>query len=310
MLKLAGTATGLILASGIAMAAHGAPPRQAGTHVKAAPDTVRVKGSTASDDDLQPMMRRLRVLAGHGAELGVTVQDPDATGATGAVVQDVREGSPAAKAGIRKGDIITEFDGERVRSARELSRLVAETAEGRTVKAGLLREGKRVDVSVTPESGENAGREFEHEFVMPGAGERFEPGMPGPDTRRFFFDMRRHGEGPDWFSDEPRRARLGVGIQDLTPQLAEYFGAKAGVLVTSVEPGTPAAQAGLKAGDVITTVNGRTVEEGRGLVEAVQGADEGGELTIGYLRDRTPGTTKATLPAPERKKVERPAEPI
>jgi len=311
MMKLAATAAGIVAASGMALAAHGARAPQAGAHVKAGPDTaVLVERSAGSDDDLQPMMRKLRVLAGRGAAIGVTVEDPEASSASGAVVRDVRDGSPAAKAGIKEGDVITEFDGERVRSARQLSRLVAETAEGHTVKAGLLRDGKRVDVSVTPDSGENAGREFEHDFVMPGPGDDVEPGLPGPEARRFFFDMPRHGEGPSWFSfDAARRGRLGVEIQDLTPQLGEYFGTTRGVLVTTVEPGTPAAKAGLKAGDVITSVNGRNVDEGRALVEAVQSSDEGGRLTIGYIRDHKPGTTTATLAPPQKAKV-REGEPI
>ena len=77
---------------------------------------------------------------------------------------------------------------------------------------------------------------------------------PGPGSRKFFFDVRppRAGGPGDFMCSSPGRGRLGVGIQELTPQLAEYFGTKDGVLVTSVEPETPAAKAGLKAGDVIT----------------------------------------------------------
>ncbi len=62
-------------------------------------------------------------------------------------------GSAAEKAGIKKGDVIAEFDGERVRGVRHLTRLVTETPDGRTVKAAVMREGKRVDLSVTPDSG-------------------------------------------------------------------------------------------------------------------------------------------------------------
>jgi S1-C subfamily serine protease len=108
----------------------------------------------------------------------------------------------------------------------------------------------------------------------------------------------------------PRRGRLGVGIQELTPQLAEYFGTKDGVLVTSVEPDTPAAKAGLKAGDVITSINGRTVNDGGQLIEAVQSADDGADLTVGYVRDKKAATAKATLEPREKEKVERRVQPI
>ena len=103
---------------------------------------------------------------------------------------------------------------------------------------------------------------------------------------------------------------LGVGIEELTPQLAEYFGTKDGLLVTSVEPDTPAAKAGLKAGDVITSVNGKAVSSGGELIEAVQSAEDGAELTVGYVRDKKAATAKATLEAREKEKVERRVQPI
>jgi serine protease Do len=317
MWKFAGIAAGLALASGVTIAAGpGQPSRHVQTVQAPRTSAVWVEDAARSGVDDQQLVRRLRVLAGRGVELGISIRDLDSAvqgSATGAQVEGVREGSAAEKAGIKKGDIITEFDGERVRSARQLSRLVSETPEGRTVKAGLLRDGKRVDLSVTPETGERASGDMEHGFQMAPPGDRFERRVPGPDARRFFFDMRPpHGPGPgaEWFAFENRRGRLGVRIQDLTPQLAEYFGTTDGVLVSSVDEHSPAAKAGLKAGDVITSVNGKAVQGGQALVEAVQAVDAGGELTIGYVRDRKSATAKATLDPREEPKVEMPAEPI
>ena len=326
MRKFLAVAAGLTLASGVIAVAAGAgqtPGEKPKQNV-----ITRTEGQTVwVGDDARPgdeaMVRRLAILDGRGVELGVSIQDLDAkqqATASGALVQEVREGSPGAKAGMKKGDIITDFDGEHVRSARHLSRLVAETPEGRTVKTAVLREGKRVDLSVTPEGGTHAGRRIEREFefkvpppdVFAGRPGDDEMMGPGPGSRKFFFDVRPpKGGGPGdfmWFA--PGRARLGVGIEELTPQLADYFGTKDGVLVTSVEPDTPAAKAGLKAGDVITSVNGKAVSDGGELIEAVQSADDGAEVTVGYVRDKKAATAKATLEPREKEKVERRVQPI
>ena len=111
-----------------------------------------------------------RCLPDAGAQLGVSVRELDAEQAksqSGAVVDEVRAGSAAEKAGIKKGDVITEFDGERVRGVRHLTRLVTETPDGRTVKAAVVREGKRVDLSVTPDSGSLASADRNFEVFVP-----------------------------------------------------------------------------------------------------------------------------------------------
>ena len=74
--------------------------------------------------------------------------------AAGVVIESVDEDSPASKAGLKTGDIVTEFDGERVRSVRQFTRLVSETPEGRTVATVVMRDGQRVTVNVTPEARE------------------------------------------------------------------------------------------------------------------------------------------------------------
>src|SRR5688572_28518147 len=91
-----------------------------------------------NDDQSGPRARaRAMVLDGRGSRIGVTVDDltPDdlkgLNGATSGVrIQDVNEDSPAAKAGLRAGDVVVEFDGEKIRSARQFSRLVEETVGG------------------------------------------------------------------------------------------------------------------------------------------------------------------------------------
>ena len=87
-------------------------------------------------------------------------------------------------------------------------------------------------------------------------------------------------------------ARLGVTVSDLQPQLADYFAVKDGVLVTSVTSDSPAAKAGVKAGDVITTLNGATVASPSDLRQRTSRLNDGDELSIGIVRDKKPTTLK------------------
>jgi serine protease Do len=253
-----------------------------------------------------------RLAGDDGVRIGITVANLDEAQAktmAGALVTGVKEESPAAKAGLKEKDVITEFDGEKVRSARQLSRLVSETPPGRTVTVAAMREGKRVELHITPE--ESSWSMLHEGDMAPWTfDQRVPPPAFGPGERRFYyFDVPERGErfkfhGPAEGDDDmltmplPRgKGRLGIGIQDLSDQLAEYFGTKDGVLVSSVTEDSPAAKAGLRAGDVITSVNDKPVTSGRELIGAVQRADDGATLKLGYVRDKKPGTASATLEA-------------
>jgi serine protease Do len=235
---------------------------------------------------------------GSGGQIGVSVRDPrsdELASATltqpgGVVVQDVREDSAAAKAGLRAGDIVVEFDGERVRSARHFSRLVLETPPDRTVKATIVRDGSRQTLDVTTESTGRISR------ALPDFRE-FERGMRAL-PRDFNFDLQL--PRPDVFNP---RGRLGVSLAPLTDQLASYFGVKEGALVSAVEPDSPAAQAGLKAGDVITAVGGRTVSDPGDVTARIRESTPGSPIEIKIVRDKKEMTMKATLP--ERRQLTR-----
>jgi serine protease Do len=287
-----------IAAGGVLVSAQRETRDQAGPATK--PPEAREEG--------RQKLRALAVLGGDDMEIGASVRDvtADDKATSGALVESVRDDSPASRAGIKAGDVIVEFDGERVRSARQLSRVVDETPPNRTVKAGLMRDGTRVDVQVTPSGGSMAwfgGDNMRFERMLPERGMRFDGphfdwAIP-PGDRDHTFDLFVAPEG---------RGRLGVSIEPLTPQLAAYFGTKNGVLVSSVREGSPAARAGLHAGDVITNVNGTTVDDADDLLKAVRKADEGATLKIDYVRDRKGATTSATLERAEEPK--RPARPI
>ena len=224
-----------------------------------------------------------------GPQIGVQIRDvaDDETSklklpaAGGVVVESVTSGSPAEKAGVKAGDVIAEFDGERVRSVAQLTRLVRESAEGRAVKVVVWRDGKRLDLSVTPAGGGGAAgsarrRQGEARGTASGAARGRDhadcsnASCPDCERRFRFEDAARGPFVPDAASPRsrgvfsllaPGQGRLGIGVEDLTGQLASYFGTKDGVLVRSVDDGSPAAKAGIKAGDVITSVNGDAVND-------------------------------------------------
>jgi serine protease Do len=256
---------------------------------------------------ITPKARTVQVFTG-GSRLGVSIRDVEesdsktAKGAgAGVIVEEVATDSPAEKAGIRKGDVIVEFDGERVRSVRQLTRLVQETPAGRTVPAVLQREGQRTPVSVTPsDDGRFSFQGFddlgqlgrELRLAVPKIAP---PTPPSPPTPPMVWD----------FDGLVGRSRLGISIEPLSTQLAEYFGTKDGVLVSSVSDDSAAAKAGIKAGDVITNFNGSAVGDPQELRRRIQSLNDGDEFTVSVMRDRKPLTLKGKAERPERRRTSR-----
>ena len=264
--------------------------------------------------------RALEILTG-GSRIGVSIRDlDDADGkavkgvTNGVIVEDVSVESAAEKAGIRKGDAIVEFDGERVRSVRQLTRLVQETPSGRTVQAAIVREGQRSTVSITPREGAgfrfegfddlaDLGREFRYRVVPRPPAPPAPPGRPEPPARPV-----PPAPPSVWnFDDLIGRSnnRLGISVTTLSPQLAEYFGTKEGVLVSTVTDDSAAAKAGLKAGDVITSFNGTAVNDPSDVRRKVTDLNDGDEFTITVMRDRKSVTVKGKAERSERRRVSR-----
>jgi serine protease Do len=251
-----------------------------------------------------PASKRPKVVALGGARLGVSIRDVEdedvksgrLSSPAGAVVEEVSEGSAAATGGLRKGDIIVEFDGERVRSARQFTRLVQETADGRKVPAVVLRDAQRVTLTLEPRQG---GSIFElRDFAD--FGRKFSIDIPTPAvaplrTMPWPMDGLFQGAG----------GRLGVTVDTLSPQLAEYFGTKDGVLVTSVESGSAASKAGVKAGDVITSLNGSAIDDPADLRRRIQQLKEGEEFSVAVVRDKKALTLKGKLEQPVRRRTYR-----
>ena len=222
-------------------------------------------------------------LLGRGVHLGVTVRDVEEGDAkqakAGVIIEEVTSGGPAEKAGMKTGDAITEFDGERVRSVRQFTRLVQETAGGRNVPVVLSRGGQRVTVNVTPDA-TGFGDDFRLRLldIPRAAAPPAPPAAPRPPR-----PARPPSVFNDWFySDGPMtslsgRGRLGITMESLDGQLAEYFGVKEGALVKSVVDDSAAAKAGIKAGDVITSFNGTRVYDASDVSRAINRMDGPGD---------------------------------
>ena len=258
--------------------------------VAMAPFVYSQSAPVAQDLDASPLFAEQALRVFQGTHIGVSLRDLDEedqkkTKATsGVMVESVETDSPAAKAGLKQGDIIVEFDGERVRSSRQLSRLVQETVPGRTVAIAALRDGQRVPLTVQPRDGRASAFKFD----------RFETPMvkmaptPAPAKRGLPFAV---------FGTP---GRLGIGVNELSPQLAEYFGTKEGVLVTSVNDGSLAAKTGVKAGDVITSLDGGSINDTEDLRRRGQRLEAGDEFTLGIVRDKKTMTLKGKVDAPRR----------
>ena len=234
--------------------------------------------------------RELTILGGRGSELGVSIVD----GKAGVEIDDVHANSPAERAGLKRGDVFVEFDGEHVRSSRQFARLVQETPAGKSVKATISRDGKKQDVELTVADSRDSR-------VILGGDGRFLTG----DFPRRFFDTDQFRESMREFADRlpeiergfrdlPTGGRLGVNVTELSSQLADYFGAKDGVLVTSVTDGSAAAKAGIKAGDVITSINGERITSSADLVQSLRRA-ETEDVSIGIVRDKKEQTVRAKV---------------
>ena len=193
----------------------------------------------------------------------------------GALVTEVEPDSPAAKAGLQKNDVILEYQGERVESAAKLGRLVRETPEGRTVRLVVSRDGRPQTLTATLERRQILRREIRI------------PEIRIPDIHVEVFGAR---------------ARLGVSAEELTPQLAEYFGVKQGkgVLVKEVSAGSPAEKAGVKAGDVIVRADGEAIETVSDLRQALRGKKGGEKVTLTLIRQKAETSVQVQLEETQR----------
>lgn len=257
--------------------------------------------SLAAQDPSTPDRSFSFVMSG-GAFLGVGTEDISKENmgqygmreVRGVGVTEVLKDSPAEKAGLKKDDVILRFDGESVTSTRKLSRLVGESSADQTVRITISRGGAEQEVSATLAKHKMA--DLLSASIRDDVFKSIEKSFPEMNQKDW--PKMESGDGNFVFSMGANR-RIGVGTQTLTKQLADYFGAKdGGVLITSVAENTPAAKAGLKAGDVITGIDGEKVDSSGDITRAINKKQEG-EITLTVLRDHS---TKTFTLTPEKSK--------
>jgi membrane-associated protease RseP (regulator of RpoE activity) len=210
----------------------------------------------------------------------------------GVGITEVVKGSPAEKAGLRKGDVILRFDNESVTSMRKLNRLVSESSPDQTARITISRGGADQEVAVTlAKRSENA--DAWHMLTPPG-GVFSQKDFPKDFPRiEQLPRMAPNGDGNFLFSFGNSR-RIGIMTQTLTKQLADFFGvAEGSVLVTSVNDDSPAAKAGLRAGDVITAIDGEKLTGSGDLSRGLSKKEEG-DVTLTVVRDKNQRTVKVT----------------
>lgn len=263
--------------------------------------------AAAGQDEAGPKRRVERRVLLHqgGAFLGVGLAEVEG-GGRGAAVRSVEEGSPAAKAGLKEGDVIVRFDGEAVRSSAHLRRLIGETPAGRLVGIEVTRGGatQKLDVTLGSRRGARFGSGLpELEFTpeppdAPEPPEAPEPPLHGEFLWKSGDDVLTHLL-PGWGGPP----RLGVEYIEMGEQLAAAYElrAKNGVLVVSVDEAGPAAKAGMKAGDVILKFDGKAVEDGGDLRDAVAAAGGGKPVTVAVQRKGAGLDLQVTLAEPRKK---------
>ena len=233
-----------------------------------------------------------------GGYLGITPENIDkgnmsqyGLGAPrGVGISSVSPNSPAERAGLKKGDVILQFDGEPVTSSRKLLRLIGEAAPEQSVRLTISRNNSEQQLTVT--LGQRADTSRLLRAVTPDAPGFFRVEPPNAP--------RAWGNVPETYSlILGNNRRVGVTTTALTTQLAEFFGVsgRRGLLITSTSENSPAARAGLRAGDVITEVDGEKIEDSDDFIRAINRKEEG-EVTLTIVRDKSQRTIKVT---PERR---------
>jgi len=201
----------------------------------------------------------------------------------GVEVLTVDQDAPAGKAGLKEHDVILEFNGSKVEGVEHLRRMIHEIPPGRTATVAVSRDGKPMLFKVQLADKGQAMRMSGSRKIM----------IPRPVIPEFDFpavDVMVQTSG----------SRSGAVVENLTPQLGDFFGARngEGVLVRSIEKGSAAEAAGLKAGDVIVRVENERITD-RGDWKTALRNHRRGKVSVGIIRDKKEQTISITMPEPK-----------
>jgi len=205
----------------------------------------------------------------------------------GVEITMVDQDAPAGKAGLKEHDVILEFNGTKVESEEQFRRMIRETPPGRNVTLGISRDG--VPMNIQAQIGDR-GKIANNIFKMEGNGwKMITPQPPAPPEFNIPFDIQVPTFTP----------ALGVQVDNVGQQLGDYFGVRngEGLLVRSVEKGSPAEKGGMKAGDVITRADNEKITDRADLRRAVRAHHDGGKIAFTVIRDKHEQNLVIELPA-------------
>src|SRR5260221_9385850 len=203
----------------------------------------------------------------------------------------VDQDAPAGKAGVKEHDVILSINNQTVESVVQLRRMIHEIPSGRTIEIGISRDGQLSTLKAQlAERNKTFGSNHEFNWVMP-------PNMPVVNIPKI--NMPEMDFQTVVVMRSPSRS--GLMVENLTPQLGDFFGVKSGngVLVRSVEKGSRAEQAGFHAGDVIVKVNGSTVSDCSDFTRIIRERKES-KASVTVMRERKEQNLTLPLPEPKR----------
>lgn len=251
--------------------------------------------------------------AGRPGYLGVDVRDVTADQVSvlklrdmhGAEIIMIDHDAPAGKCGLHEHDVILQLNGTAIEGRDQVRKMLHDFTPGKAVQLVISRDGQQMTINTQMSSQEEVERQAWQQHLTPsdppGDGEVAQEGpvARGSTTKSFMGTVLT------------APAYTGAMLEKMTGQLADYFGVPtgAGLLVRSVEPNSPAAQAGMHAGDVVVRAASRTVSTLGDWARALK-SGKNKSVAVVVLRDKKEQTLMLTLDTKKRSSVERPAEPV
>jgi serine protease Do len=223
------------------------------------------------------------------AFLGVISEDNE----LGAKINEVSEGSPAEKAGLKKDDIITNVNDEKITGPKDLYEAIGKFKPSDKVQISIIKNGAKTKLTVELAKNKNVPQAFS--FSTPNGGMTIEPnwvpneprGRGNNGTQKFGFEFPQMPEFNNLFGNI-EKPKLGISVEDVEEN--------EGVKISSVSENSPAAKAGLKENDIITEVNDKKVKDVDGIKPIIKGASEGTVFKFNITRNGKKSVIEVKIP--------------